>query len=246
MLKTIKGYVIHTTDYQDSSRILNVLTEDGIVAIISKGCKNVKSSLRLVSQKLIYGEFVIYHKDKGMSTLKEGTILNEFTNIKKDLTRFSYFSYITELTNQVIKQNNDPKIYKLFNDTVMKIEEGLNPKVMTNILEIKLLDFLGVPLNLTECVKCGSKKDIVTIDPDEGGLICKSCYTNEIIYDMKVLKMLRNYTLVDIKSISELKISDELIEFINRIISMYYDRYTGIYIHSKKFLEKIDNLNLKN
>ena len=245
MLKTIKGYVIHTTDYQDSSRILNVLTEDGIVAIISKGCKNVKSNLRLVSQKLIYGEFVIYYKDKGMSTLKEGTILNDFSNIKKDLTRFSYFSYITELTSQVIKQNSDSTIYNLFNDTVMKIEEGLNPKVMTNILEIKLLDFLGVPLNLTECVKCGSKKEIVTIDPDEGGLICKSCYTNEIIYDMKVIKMIRNYTLVDIKSIKELKISDELIEFINRIISMYYDRYTGIYIHSKKFLEKIDNLNLK-
>ena len=245
MLKTIKGYVIHTTDYQDSSRILNVLTEDGIVAIISKGCKNVKSNLRLVSQKLIYGEFVIYEKEKGLSTLKEGTILNDFSNIKKDLTRFSYFSYITELTSQVIKQNSDSTIYNLFNDTVMKIEEGLNPKVMTNILEIKLLDFLGVPLNLTECVKCGSKKEIVTIDPDEGGLICKSCYTNEIIYDMKVIKMIRNYTLVDIKSIKELKISDELIEFINRIISMYYDRYTGIYIHSKKFLEKIDNLNLK-
>ena len=246
MLKKIKGYVIHTTDYGDSSRILNVLTEDGVVGIISKGCKNVKSSLRLVSQKLIFGEFVIYYKEKGTSTLKEGSIINDFSNIKKDLTKFSYFSYITELTSQVIKQNNNPVIFKIFNDTVEKIEEGLNPKVMTNILELKLLDFLGVPLNLTECVKCGSKKDIITIDPDEGGLICKSCYTNEIIYDMKVLRMLRNYSLVDIKSITELKISDELIEFINRIISMYYDRYTGIYIHSKKFLEKIDNLNLKN
>ncbi len=245
MLKAIKGYVIHTTDYGDSSRILNVLTEDGIIGIISKGCKNVKSSLRLVSQKLIYGEFVIYEKEKGLSTLKEGTILNEFNNIKKDITRFSYYSYITELTSQVMKESNNKSIYNLFNETVLKIEEGLNPKVMTNILELKLLNFIGVPLNLTECVKCGSKKDIITINPDEGGLICKSCYTNEIIYDLKVLKMLRNYSLVDIKTIKELKISDELIEFINRIISQYYDRYTGIYVHSKKFLEKLDNLNLK-
>lgn len=244
MLKTIKGYVIHTTDYGDSSRILNVLTEDGIIGIISKGCKNIKSSLRIISQKLIYGEFVIYEKDKGLSTLKEGTILNEFNNIKKDITRFSYYSYITELASQVMKESNNKNIYNLFNETVLKIEEGLNPKVMTNILELKLLNFLGVPLNLTECVKCGSKKDILTINPDEGGLICKNCYTNEIIYDIKVLKMLRNYSLVDIKTIKELKISDELIEFINRIISSYYDRYTGIYIHSKKFLEKIDNLNL--
>ena len=40
MLKKVRGYVIHTTDYQDSSRILNVLTEDGVIGIISKGCKN--------------------------------------------------------------------------------------------------------------------------------------------------------------------------------------------------------------
>ena len=245
MLKAIKGYVIHTTDYGDSSRILNVLTEDGIIGIISKGCKNVKSSLRLVSQKLIYGEFVIYEKEKGLSTLKEGTILNEFNNIKKDITRFSYYSYITELTSQVMKESNNKEIYKLFNETVLKIEEGLNPKVMTNILELKLLSFIGVPLNLTECVRCGSKTDIITIDPDEGGLICKNCYTNEFIYDLKVIKMLRNYYIINLKSISELKISEEIIDHVNRIINIYYERYTGLYIHSKKFLENIDSLNLK-
>ena len=46
-------------------------------------------------------------------------------------------------------------------------------------------------------------------------------------------------------TINNIKIDNELIEFVNHIISDYYDRYTGIYIHSKKFLEKIDNLNLK-
>ena len=245
MLKTIKGYVIHTTDYGDSSRILNILTEDGIIGVISKGCKNVKSNLRLISQKLIYGEFIIYYKESGVSTLKEGTILNDFSNIKKDLTRFSYYSYITELTSQVIKQNSNKKIYELFNLVVGKIEEGVNPKVMTNILELRLLDYLGVPLNLTSCVKCGSTKNIITVNIDEGGFICKDCYNNEIIYDIKVIKLLRNYYLVDISTINKIKIDNELIEFVNHIISDYYDRYTGIYIHSKKFLEKIDNLNLK-
>lgn len=245
MLKQIKGYVIHTTDYQDSSRILNILTDEGIIGVISKGCKNVKSSLRLISQKLIYGEFVIYYKESGLSTLKEGTILNDFSNIKKDLTRFSYYSYITELTSQVMKQNNNKKIYDLFNQVVLKIEEGVNPKVMSNILELRLLDYLGVPLNLTSCVKCGSVKNILTVNIDEGGFICKNCYNNEIIYDLKVIKLLRNYYLVDINTITNIKIDNELIEFVNHIISDYYDRYTGIYIHSKKFLEKIDNLNLK-
>ena len=57
--------------------------------------------------------------------------------------------------------------------------------------------------------------------------------------------MLRNYYIINLKSISELKISEEIIDHVNRIINIYYERYTGLYIHSKKFLENIDSLNLK-
>ena len=245
MLKTIKGYVIQATDYKENSKILNILTEDGIVGVISKGCKNLKSNLRLISQKLVYAEYVIYYKEKGLSTLKEGTIINNFDNIKKDLKASSYFMYISELASQVMKQNNRKDVFDLFNTAVNKINEGMNPIVITNILEIKYLDYLGTPINLTSCSRCGSKKDIITIDPDEGGLICKECYTNEMIYDLKVVKMLRNYYVVNLESISSLKISDVLIEQINNIINIFYERYTGLYIHSKKFLDKLDSLNLK-
>ena len=173
-----------------------------------------------------------------ISTLKEGTIIDNFNHIRTDLTLISYLSYITELVAQVVKQSSNPNIYKLYISTIKKIDEGLNPMVMTNILEIKLLDYLGVPINLNECCKCGSKKNIITVDPDAGGYICTSCYTNEIMFDEKVRNMLRKYYLVDIESITELKIKDYVIESINYFMNTYYDRYTGLYIHSKNFLNR--------
>ena len=60
-----------------------------------------------------------------------------------------------------------------------------------------------------------------------------------MIYDDKTLKMLRMYYLVDINSISDLKISDIVISNINYFINTYYDRYTGLYLKSKKFLEEM-------
>ena len=51
--------------------------------------------------------------------------------------------------------------------------------------------------------------------------------------------MLRMYYLVDIKSISDLKISDGVINNINYFINTYYERYTGLYLKSKKFLEEM-------
>ena len=89
--------------------------------------------------------------------------------------------------------------------------------VITNIVEIKYLKYLGVFLNLDNCYKCGSNKDIVTISFNYGGLICKECYHDEEIVDLKMIKILRNYLYIDLAKISKI----------------------GLYLQSKKFLKTI-------
>lgn len=238
MLKKIRGIVVSEVSYKDSSKVLNILCEEGVIGVISKGCKRINSPLRVISNKLTLGEYVIYYNESKLSTLKEGSILDNFNNIKNDLNKISHATYINDLVNQVMKQNADPTVFSLYLSALKKIDEGINETVVMNILEIKLLDYLGVGINLNGCAKCGSTREIVTIDPDVGGYICKNCYTNEIIYDERVRKMLRMYYLVEIDSIKELKIKDYVIDSINKFLSVYYDRYTGLYIRSKEFLDR--------
>ena len=238
MLKKIRGIVVSEVPYKDSSKVLNILCEEGVIGVVSKGCKRINSPLRIISNKLTLGEYVIYYNESKLSTLKEGSVLDNFNNIKNDLNKISHATYITDLVNQVMKQNADPTVFSLYVSALKKIDEGINETVVMNILEIKLLDYLGVGINLNGCAKCGSTREIVTIDPDVGGYICKNCYTNEIIYDERVRKMLRMYYLVEIDSIKELKIKDYVIDSINKFLSVYYDRYTGLYIKSKEFLDR--------
>ena len=238
MLKKIRGIVVGEVPYKDSSKVLNILCEEGVIGVVSKGCKRINSPLRVISNKLTLGEYVIYYNESKLSTLKEGSVIDNFNNIKNDLNKISHATYITDLVNQVMKQNADPTVFSLYVSALKKIDEGINETVVMNILEIKLLDYLGVGINLNGCAKCGSTREIVTIDPDVGGYICKNCYTNEIIYDERVRKMLRMYYLVEIDSIKELKIKDYVIDSINKFLSVYYDRYTGLYIKSKEFLDR--------
>lgn len=239
MLKQVEGIIASSVNYGETSKIVNILTKEGMIGAIAKGAKNIKSPLRSFTVNLTYGSFYLYYNDNKLSTLKSADIINEFKNIKKDIILISYMSFLIDLATQVMKQNNNEEIYNLLITTLYKIDEGLNPMVMTNILELKYLDYLGVGFDFNTCCKCGKKSNIVTIDPDVGGYICKNCYTNEIIYDSKTLKMLRMYYLVDIKSISELKISDNIIKNINYFVNTYYDRYTGLYLKSKKFLNEL-------
>ena len=243
-IESIEGIILSETNYSESSKILNILTkEHGLIGVMSKSCRNMKSKLRGVSRKLIYGTIHIYYKEKGLSTLIGVDVINSFSKTIMDLEKISYSSYILDLTNQVLKQTEDEEIFDLLRDTLIKIEEGLNPLALTNILELKLLNYLGVSPSVDSCSHCGSDKQIVTISSDAGGYICKNCYNNEPLVSDKTIKMIRMYYYVDIKNITKLDVSSNISFEINRFLDDYYDRYTGLYIKSKDFIKKINSLN---
>ena len=246
-IESLEGIILSETNYSESSKILNILTkEHGLLGVMSKGCRNMKSKLRGVSRKLLYGTIHIYYKPNGLSTLIGIDVINSFSKTIMDLEKISYASFILDLTHQVIKQNDDSSIFDLLKETLLKIEEGLNPLSLTNILELKLLEYLGVAPSIDCCSNCGNDKQIVTISSTAGGYICKNCYNNELLVSDKTIKMIRMYYYVDIKNITKLSVSDEVNNEINRFLDDYYDRYTGLYIKSKDFIKKINSLNNKN
>ena len=240
MIKEVEGIIVNELPYGETSKIINVFTKDhGIIGIIAKGAKTMKSKLRNVTEKYTYGIFQVYYKEDKLSTLIEVDIIDNFNNIKSDLLLFGYLAYLCELTTQVYKENNNEIIYRLLIKSLNKINNGFDPLIITNIIEIKLLDYLGVNLNLDSCALCGSKTNIITIDGDVGGYLCTKCRTNQVIYDEKTIKMLRMYYYVDIDSISSIKISSAVVNNIDTFLNLYYDRYTGLYLRTKQFLKTV-------
>lgn len=238
-----EGIILSETNYSESSKILNILTKDkGLIGVMSKGCRNVKSKLRGASRKLIYGKFYVRYKDNGISTLTNVDVFSSFSKTVMDLEKISFSSYILDLVNQVVRQNNDSIIFELLRDSLIKIEEGLSPIIITNILELKLLDYLGVRPSIDCCSMCGSNKDIVTLSSSAGGYLCRNCFSNQELVSSKTVKMIRLYYYVDIKNISKLDVSLEVIREINRFLDDYYERYTGLYLKSKSFIQQVNRL----
>lgn len=242
-IESFEGIILSDTNYSESSKILNVMTnKHGLIGIMSKGCRNMKSKLRGVSRKLIYGTFNVYYKENGLSTLISIDVINSFSKTMMDLERISYASFILELTYQVIKQNDSQEIFNILRDTLIKIEEGLPALPLTNIIELKLLDYLGVMPNIDSCCHCGSTKNIVTLSSSQGGYICKDCYDNEQLVSEKTIKIIRMYYYVEISSITKLDVGTEVSKEINAFIDDYYDRFTGLYIKSKAFIKKVNQI----
>ena len=239
----VKGLVLNETNYSDSSKILNVLTSEyGLIGIISKGCRNLKSKLRGASRKLVYGTFHFYYKENGLSTLISIDVISDYPKTIMNLENVVYASYLLDLTRQVVKQSKDSNILSLIVSALEKIESGLNPSVVTNILELKYLDFLGVSPVVTGCAVCGKTTNIVSLSPTAGGFICKDCYQNEGYYSEKAIKLLQMYYYVDLEKITKIDVNSKVNMEINKFLEDYYDRYTGIYLNSKKMLKNVIKL----
>ena len=62
------------------------------------------------------------------------------------------------------------------------------------------------------------------------------------IVSEKTIKLLRMYYYVDISKITKLEVSKQAKNEINVFLDEYYERYTGLYLKSKKFIKNLGKL----
>lgn len=243
MIDKIEGIVVSEQAYGETSKIINILTPDrGIVGVMAKGARKLKSDLANISGKLNYGYFNLYYKPDKLSTLVSADIIDTFKNIRKDIKKISYAHFLLELSSQVAKHNQNKFVFNYLISGLKKIDENFDTIVITNILELKYLDLLGVMPILDCCSGCGKTNNILTLSTIKGGYVCNDCHTSEKIVSEKTIKLLRMFYYVDIDKISKLEISDLCKNEINEFLDDYYDQYTGLYLKSKSFLKELNRL----
>lgn len=245
MIKKIEGIIISTVDYKESSKIVNVLTStEGIIGVLAKGSKKIKSKIASVSSVLSYGTFYLSYHKGNMPLLTEVDIIDSFKQIRKDIIKMNYALFLLELSGQVYRHDRSQKIYELLIEGLRKINEGHDCQIVTNIIELKLLQYLGIKPVVERCVSCQKKVNIITISSYRGGYLCKDCVGKETIFHLKTLQLIRMFFYVDISKITKIEVSDTIKKEIDLFIDDYYERYSGLYLKSKNFLEQFSKVQL--
>ena len=244
MIKKIEGIIVSTVDYKESSKIINIFTkENGIIGVLAKGSKNIKSKISATSNVLCYGTFHLKYWEYSLPTLIEVDIINSLKEIRKDLTKTNYALFLLELASGVYRHEQNENIYPLLITGLLKINDNYDPSIITNIIELKLLDDLGIKPVVDKCVSCASHNNIVTISSYKGGYLCKDCVGTEFIYHIKTIKLIRMFYYIDLSKITKIEISDAIKKELNLFIDDYYERYSGLYLKSKNFLETFSKIN---
>lgn len=246
MLQKCEGIVIRTTDYGETNKIVTLYTREwGKIGVMARGAKKTNSRLAAITQIFTYGHFLV-QTGSGLGGLQQGEMASSMRAIREDIFLTAYASYIVELTDKSTEEKkSNPFLFELLLQTLQFINEGYDQEILTNIYEMKMLNGLGLYPILDRCANCGNTEGQFSFSIREGGLLCHRCLSQDP-YHLKLLpgtaRLLRLFYLLDLSRLGDISVKPETKAELKKVISAYYDEYSGLHLKTKKFLNQIDQL----
>ena len=173
----VNGIVIAENNMGDFDKMLTILTPNlGKIGCSAKGARRPKSLLLSGTQFLCFGEYMLF---KGSDTYRINSCetIELFYNIRTDLDKLTYATYITKIVSDVTTENqNSFNTLKLFLNTLYMISEtDKDLDFITSIFKIRMLKILGFTPNVNQCVCCKEKTNLTHFSIIDNGLKCSSC-----------------------------------------------------------------------
>ena len=172
LVKT-KGIIIAEHNMADYDKMLTILTPNlGKIQCLAKGSRKPKSLLLAGSQLLCFGEYILYNY-----SMNSCEIIELFYNIRTDLEKLQYATYITKIISDVTTENqNNFRLLQLYLNTLYVLSETkLDFDLIISIFRIRLMSLMGFKPQIEECTTCRNKQDLNTFSIRDSGLKCKAC-----------------------------------------------------------------------
>lgn len=244
MLEKIEGIVLRTNDYGETNKIVTMLSrEKGKMAAVARGAKKTKSRLSGVTQPFTHGYFLV-QGGRGLGTMQQGEPLDSMRHIREDLLKTAHAAYIVELIDRTTEDGEGGAfLFELLRKSLAAVNEGMDAAIITNIVEMKMLQRLGIRPELSACTVCGETEGIFGFSIRENGVICHRCFQADPHYlplSSAAIRLLRLFYFFDLDRLGSIQVKDATKKELRTAISMYYDEYSGLFLKSRRFLEQMD------
>lgn len=246
MILNTDGIVLKSIKFEEADSIVTIFTRKlGKVSALAKGARRPKSTLLSGTQIFSYSNFSL-HSSNSMYKINQCEIKHSFYNLSLELKLLSYASYITQLVESSIFENQtNNRLFDLLLKTLyIYSKNNLENEYVTRIFELKFLDYIGYKPEVSKCVNCGniklSKSKFSII---EGGIVCEKCTNidiNSMNIDPSTVKLMEYILKNDIIICSKAKVSKYILIELKKILRQYMKTHIeNLNLKSLHFLENI-------
>ena len=192
MVIEIEGIVIRQVQYKEKDAMVSVLTKDGMVSFLARGILNPTSKNASACLLFAYSSFTLNSKlDK--LTLTQGKLIKSYYHLYESLEAMAGIQLVSELMIKCLDEENG-SIYPYILALLDNLSNKFDSRTLILITIASIIKESGYALEFDECVKCGSKKDIVSYSFLEGGFICIKCLKNH--HEVKSPISLKTYRYI--------------------------------------------------
>ncbi|HLR89031.1 MAG TPA: DNA repair protein RecO [Atopostipes sp.] len=243
-LEEVEGIVLYQRKHRERDFLVKIFTQRfGKIMFFVRGAKRPQGEIYQAIQPFTKATFIADIRESGLSFLRGAKNIEQQRDLQLDIFNHAYATYISALIDAALEDHiPDYLLYQLLTTGLHLIDEGYNPEVISNILEVKFLEFFGVGPNFRACSICGKTKGVFDYSDKYHGILCAEHFFEDprrLHVDPKAIHLIRLYSVINLETIGEISIKKHTQEEIKRLIDHIYDQLVGLRLKSKKF---IDNL----
>lgn len=221
-----QGVVLRYTNINESDRMLTVFSpEYGKLRVLAKGCRKPKSGFLAMCQPFCYGTLHL-KQYREIYIMTQAEMANAFFNLRNDIERLSYASYVLDLTNEVVYEGEgNERLFTLVLKALSFLSfSDTNPLDIVLIFELKLLDIAGYRPLLGRCIVCSAEPDKITrFNIALGGVICSECANQRDSHDISpsTVQTMEQILNTDVFQSQKIKLEPGIREELNKILLLY-------------------------
>jgi len=231
-----EGIILNAIDYQENHKIIYVLTKDGKTSFLVPRAKRIKGSLINETQSFNLIKYETTNSTN-LAKIKQIEVVDYFFDIKNDVNRSMIASYACEMIYKYVSSlDNSEMLYNLFKAFLCHLSTTTNIKSLLLEFRIKMLYFLGINPVFTNCVICGTNKNLIGLSIRSGGYQCEAHKTEDNIgpYSSKIIYLLYHDKSLDITIDDE-----ETLMYLSEVVNNYYQKHFDEELKGDKALKNL-------
>lgn len=175
---TVHGLTVRETEVGEYDKIITLVTmEQGLLSIMGKGVKSLKSKNMAACQPFCYSTFTLRHSGKYYYII-ESELSQCFYGLRTDLDKMSLAAYLCDVcADSSVEGSADPALLRLTLNALYALsEKDLDLRLLKAAFEFKCACETGFQPQLEGCGMCGCEEtNTMYLDIMNGRILCRSC-----------------------------------------------------------------------
>lgn len=215
------AYILKRTNYGEADRILNLITPEGKIAAIAKAARKQKSKLAGGIELFSLVELNLHQGKSDFAIVTSARMVNFFGNIMKEYGRMELAGLILKKINRIAEHSDNSEYFMIVDQCLHALDNGEDTRLIKSWFVLNCLKARGEETNLYRDVNGERLAAGVNYDWD----VQQEAFTQSSggKYGSNEIKLLRLISTNDLRTVTRVKLTDDLMGRITDFIAIVGD-----------------------